>query len=154
MSVWSELKSRRIPITVAMLALWTGGAFYLFLRRGDLVFHHWLEIFWPELQINSLIPDQIHSKLHYPKWVVYTLPNGLWAMAYTLLISAIWWKERTAIKYVWLGTIPVLVVGFEMLQYTGYVRGTFSMGDLILGIVGMIIGVLINKNFTYEKIDG
>lgn len=146
----SALKSGKLPIAISMLALLAGGSFYLFLRNGDFVFHHWIEAIWPEVPINQLILEIPEPGERYPLWVIYSLPNGLWALAYTLLITTIWWKQQTILKYFWMGSIPVLVVGFELLQYTGCMRGTFCTDDLALGIAGMVFGVLIYKTFNHE----
>ena len=73
-------------------------------------------------------------------------------MAYTLLITSIWYKQRTIIKYFWFGTIPLLVLGFELLQYPGWVSGTFCLEDLAFGMLGMLAGVIINKILINEKV--
>ena len=146
----SALKSGKYTVVISILALLTGGSFYLFFRNGDLQFHHWLDAIWPDLQIQPLIPDNPEQGQRYPLWVIYSLPNGLWALAYTLLITKIWWKRQTILKYFWIGSIPVLVVGFELLQFAGCVGGTFCAADLALGIAGMVFGVLLYKAFNYE----
>jgi len=151
MILGSALKSRKYPIAISILALLAGGSFYLFLRNGDFIFHYWIEAIWPEVQINQLILNIPEPGRHYPRWVIYSLPNGLWALAYTLLITTIWRKQQSFLKYFWIGTIPILVVGFELLQYAGWVSGTFCTGDLALGMSGMLLGVLINKAFNHEQ---
>jgi hypothetical protein len=78
-----------------------------------------------------------------PKWIVYSLPNGLWAFAYALLITGIWSDSKSCVKYFWMGSIPVLVLGFEILQYPGIIRGTFSMQDIALGIAGITVGIIV-----------
>jgi len=87
----------------------------------------------------------------FPDWIVYSLPSGLWAFSYSLLIIGIWSKNTSILKYVWLTTIPLLVFGFEFLQYSGIVGGTFSVGDLIAGLAGMIGGLLTSKFIYNEK---
>jgi hypothetical protein len=81
-----------------------------------------------------------------PNWFVYSLPDGLWAFAYALFITNIWSGSRSRLKIFWMSTIPVLVLGFEFLQYAGIVRGTFCLQDLALGIMGIIAGVFFGLN--------
>lgn len=58
-------------------------------------------------------------------------------------------------KYLWFATIPVLIFGFEFLQYLGLIKGTFSFPDLIAGFCGILaaitIELLTNKTNNYEK---
>jgi hypothetical protein len=54
-----------------------------------------------------------------------------------------------------MASIPVIVVGFEILQGTGTIPGVFCMQDMAFGIAGLLIGILvgtktINPNH-YEK---
>jgi hypothetical protein len=91
-----------------------------------------------------------------PQWIIYSLPDGLWAFAYALLITGLWIGKGSGIKYFWMSTIPVLVIGMEMLQYIGMVKGTFSLVDLAFEISGLIIGIYtgikITKSHHHEKI--
>jgi hypothetical protein len=51
-------------------------------------------------------------------------------------------------------SIPVLVLGFEFFQYTGIVRGTFCIQDMVLGMAGIITGIfsgLINLKLNHHE---
>jgi hypothetical protein len=54
-----------------------------------------------------------------------------------------------------MASIPVLVLGYEFLQYAGIIRGTFSIPDLVIGLAGLALGIVVgNRNFNrnrYEK---
>ncbi|MCF6357636.1 MAG: hypothetical protein L3J54_07500, partial [Draconibacterium sp.] len=76
---------------------------------------------------------------------------GLWAFAYSMLIVGIWSGSKSKIKYFWLATIPVLVLGFETLQYFEIIRGTFSIQDIAFGITGIIIGIIVGNKITKIK---
>jgi hypothetical protein len=79
---------------------------------------------------------------HLPEWIVYSLPGGLWAFAYALMITTIWSGSRSRLKSFWMVSIPLLVFGFEFLQYVRIIPGTFCFQDIALGMAGMIIGIL------------
>jgi hypothetical protein len=54
-----------------------------------------------------------------------------------------------------MSTIPILVIGFELLQYTGLVKGTFSFQDIAFEISGLLLGIyagiIITKSHPHEK---
>ncbi len=83
------------------------------------------------------------SGMNIPGWFLYSLPNGLWAFAYALLISGVWAGSCSPLRYLWFATIPLLVIGFECLQGTGVLDGVFSLIDLGFGFTGLLFGILI-----------
>jgi hypothetical protein len=59
------------------------------------------------------------------------------------------------LKYFWMTSIPVLVFGFEILQYAGVIPGTCCMQDMAMAGAGISIGFIIGskkiKNTNDEK---
>ena len=139
----------------SFLALFTGGIIYMLLRPSEAEFFNWLSFTGIEKWIHLVRIKTGLLKQYFPEWFVYSLPDGLWAFAYSLIIITIWTNSKSKLKYLWLTSIPVLVLGFEILQYTGILKGTFSTGDILFGILGMtggyIIGVKLLKSYSYEK---
>jgi hypothetical protein len=109
-------------IVLALAALSGGLAIYLLLR----------------------IPGWHHKSIVL-SWLVYSLPDGLWAFAYALLISSIWANSRTRVRSFWLASIPVPVLGFELAQKSGMIPGTYDPVDLIFCSVGIVAGILAGK---------
>lgn len=77
-----------------------------------------------------------------PEWVVCSLPAGLWALSYVLIIDSLTqgqpWKGRAvAISFV-----PLIGVGSELMQAFGLLPGTFDWLDLLFYLLPMLI---INK---------
>jgi len=146
----SKLTNRSF-LFLAVIALVLGGSIYIFLRTSDFVFFRWIESigFGPWLETARKHAFSDNSRL--PVWIIYSLPSGLWAFAYAVIITSIWSRSRSWIRYVWMASIPILVLGFEILQYAGILPGTFCMQDLALGIIGLILGILIG-NKTYKII--
>jgi hypothetical protein len=147
--------SSRVYIFLSALAFLLGGFIYILYRPSEHLFFSWFSSLGLDNLFESLRFHSLSSSPSPPDWVVYSLPNCLWAFAYALLITSLWSGTRSWIKYVWMSSIPILVVGFEVLQYTGTIRGTFCVKDLALGIVGLSIGIIIgnkyNKTQNHEK---
>ena len=104
----------------------------------------------------NLVRDHsLSSSLFIPEWFIFSLPNGLWAFAYALLITSIWSGSKSWLRHLWMASIPILVVGYEVLQYEGLIPGTFSLQDIVFGMAGLIVGIIIGtkiiKPDNHEK---
>ena len=78
--------------------------------------------------------------------MLYSLPDGLWAFAYTIIIIAIWKGNKSYLRFFWYVSIPTLIFGFELLQLSGKFPGTFCIHDLAFCLAGIIAGIIIAKN--------
>jgi len=140
---------------MASLSVLMGGMIYILFRSSDILAFQWLNRIGMDEWIHDIRSSEMGSRLTLPQWFIYSLPNGLWAFAYALIISSLWIRQSSWIKWVWLSTIPILVMGFEMLQYLNLLPGTFSLSDLLSGIAGIVFGVLLGiklqKNKKYEN---
>ena len=127
-------------LLIAILAVFTGGFFYLFgrpLEPGIMRVTSYLGLYKPYQEIREwLLPYGVFL----PEWVLYSLPNGLWAFAYALIITSIWKNNTSTIKTLWMASIPILVFGFEFLQWAGIIAGTFCFEDLTFGLAGILLG--------------
>lgn len=143
---------------ISTLAILVGGLIYVFIRPVEADFvsklvasraGEWI----PDLRNRTLVAGQF-----LPACLVYSLPGGLWAFAYATIISGLWLKTDSLFKIPWLATIPLLVFGFEALQFFNMLPGTFSMADLFSGAMGMLAGCLCgfkiiqHKNTNDEKL--
>jgi hypothetical protein len=148
-------QSRGFPLFLASLALVLGGTIYIFLRTSEFVFFKWIKSIGFGNWLERARTHDLSGSSHLPAWIIFSLPSGLWAFAYTVIIIAIWSNNKSKIRYVWMTTIPILVFGFEVLQYLGILPGTFSPQDLLLGMIGIILGIFfVNNTFkqpTHEK---
>jgi len=144
-----------LHVIISALALLAGGLVYILFRPSEIVFFSWIRAIgfdnWFNLVRNSSLP----SSPKLPEWIVYSLPDGLWAFAYALLITVIWKGSNSRIKLFWMASIPLLVLGYEILQYANIIPGTFSIQDIALGIagvtIGIIVGIKIFKSNYHEK---
>ena len=134
--------SRRVIIFISAIALLAGGSIYVFLRPGSFVFHRWLQPVGMEgiVERGNSISRGIADNL--PDWLLYSLPDGLWAFAYALLITGIWAGSSSPLRFFWYASIPVLILGFEFLQALEMIPGTFSITDLIFSMGGIGMGII------------
>jgi len=124
-------------------------------RTSEPIFFNWISAAGLDSWFSVARQRSLSLNLHLPEWIVFSLPNGLWAFAYSLLITGIWAGSKSWLLIFWMASIPVLVLGFELLQLTGTLPGIFCIHDIAFGIAGLIIGILagtktINPNH-YEK---
>ena len=76
---------RLVTIWLGLTSLFIGGCLYLLYRSDSLVMFRWCQSLGVYDFIISLRPQG-----HYDNWLVYSLPDGLWMLAYVLLMGAIW----------------------------------------------------------------
>ena len=147
--------SNRLYIFLSALAILSGGIIYIFLRPSEHVFFGWINAVGLDNWFSFARYNSSSLSLLFPEWIVFSLPNGLWAFAYALIITSIWSGSKSWLRYFWMASIPVLVLGYEVLQSAGIIRGTFCIQDIAFGLAGLIIGILVGnriiKSNNHEK---
>lgn len=138
-----SLRFQKNQVLFSVVSVLLGGLIYLLLRPTAPKFFETLSLIVPGEWLDSLRANTLNLGLVLPDWFLYSLPNGLWAFSYTLLTTTIWAQHQSPIKYFWYTSIPVLVFGFEFLQYFGLIRGTFSIPDLVAGLSGILAAITI-----------
>lgn len=149
-----SLSTRRLQRTyvyLSAIAILTGSVIYILFRTSEPIFFSWIRAVGLGHWLHTARDFAQLQYIDLPPWMIYSLPNGLWAFAYATIITGIWSGSRSWLKYIWLTSIPLLVVGFELMQYPGIIYGTFCMQDLIFGIAGMFIGIMIMSNLLKHK---
>ncbi len=145
----------RLYICLTALAIIFGGTIYILFRPSEPVFFQWIRVAGLDNMLSAARRNTFLSGLQLPDWIVYSLPNGLWSFAYSLIITGIWAGSKSWLRYVWMASIPLLVLGYEMLQYQGIIPGTFCLQDIAMGTAGLIFGILIiaiiNKSNHHEN---
>lgn len=81
----------------------------------------------------------------YPSWVLYNLPDFLWAYSYSLFIISMWGFKMNLESIIWLSTIPVLTLGYEISQYFNLLPGTFDILDIIFTIGAILASIITIK---------
>jgi hypothetical protein len=144
----SEILSFKVLVFfVSILSVIAGGMLYVSFRPAVPVFFRWIRL----MGLGDNLTDFREQSLTWvhvlPSWFIYSLPNGLWAFSYTLIVIVIWSGSKSWLRYIWYASVPLLVFGFELLQLTGIIRGTFCLWDLTLGAGGILMGMIF-KNLT------
>ena len=79
------------------------------------------------------------------------IPDILWTISF-YSISAIFLKEISN-RYIIYTAIYIIIIGiiFELLQFTGVVRGTFDLFDIIIYSISAIVASLIENKYWRDK---
>lgn len=86
------------------------------------------------MSLRTVVPQNI------PDWIIYALPDGLWACSYTILIGTIWdfnVEKCLAIMAI----IPLMGILSELLQCCNVLPGVFDWHDLVAYSLGFVIGI-------------
>ena len=113
---------------VGMFLLVLGGGIYLLFRPQNILMFKVVETIglssdvdrWREMAGNVSLPD----------FVVYCLPNGLWAAAYIMVIDGWLYRQTKRCRLSAAAVIPLIGTMAEMMQATGCIPGTFDYGDI------------------------
>lgn len=130
---------KRLEIIVAALCFLTGVSIYLLWRDEHLLIHRVLHA----CQLHPML-DTIRSQaadIYLPEWVRFALPDGLWSMSYILTIDALVKRD-----YLWASVIPAIGILSELMQWTGWLPGTFDLCDLLAyGLPYLLYVLIINQ---------
>lgn len=148
-STWVKFKG--LYIFISSLSLLLGGIIYILFRSSDFLFFRWIDALGLSSWLNISRQNSLSLSPFIPDWIIFSLPNGLWAFAYSLIISGIWSGSQSVLKYFWMVSIPVLVLGFEFLQLAGIITGTFCFQDIAFGLAGIFAGIITGRKLTKNK---
>ena len=130
--------------------LGSGGLLYILFRSECLMVNRWV-LSNQYGSIFKIIRIQTFQKLEsIPKWMIYSLPDALWLMAFGLFLQLIWINETKRIRIIWTVVPCSVAVLWELFQATHHVNGTFDLVDLIFYFLTTLL--LINNLKTNEKI--
>jgi len=138
----------RHPLLVTLIiaggAMICGGLIYLLCRPVLPLFLRWMETPGGGGVISSTRAVTVPLAGELPALLVYSLPQGLWAFSYAMVITALWSKpgRNGAERLFWLASVPLVPLGFEWLQHTGIIAGVCSRGDLVFSLAGILSGAL------------
>ena len=94
-------------------------------------------------QIVFFFRSFIFWKNIFPKWVIYSLPDGLWMFSGTSLILNVWGNSINKQSIFWILMIPFIAILFEFLQLIHLMRGTFDIIDIVIYLIGFGVSILI-----------
>lgn len=138
-------KKGAFQLTIATLALLTGGMLYLLFRSDKLLMFHAID--WIGLGQTVAAWRQSVS-ITLPDWVVYCLPDALWSAAYILVTDTILNANSIKTRLAVAAVIPFVGVASELLQAANLMPGTFDYFDILAYAIPYILYALIITKTT------
>ena len=137
------MKNNTKVLLLVLISLCSGLVIYATTRTEKLFLNKSLFPFLPIKIIRDFI-----SHIHIPQWIIYSLPDALWMLAFMLVILMIWNFRLNRKSLPWV--IIALLAGlfFEIGQGFHFVQGTFDPKDLI----GLFIGASIPIFYSLNKL--
>lgn len=131
--------------------LTVGGLIYIILRSQTLLYRIVGEG-WPWLNnLRTAATELLQRSGAVGEFVVFSLPDGLWATAYILLMDHVHRKATTRVRIAWAAVIPLIGAAAELLQVLcpagyrpwGINLGTFDVLDLVCYLAPLAIYALL-----------
>lgn len=140
MSVQIQTYSRYLALFLSIVVLAIGGIIYLSYRSETLLMFRWTE----SLQLNVFVENLRQSMSFYapPDFVKYSLPDGLWSIAYFLIMVSIWGKISKE-NIIWFCLMPIIALISEFMQLTSMMPGQFDLWDVVCYSLPLIILITI-----------
>jgi len=135
-----------IHITQAVIAIMPivlGAFIYIAWRPSEPLFIEWFSLMGFEGILDWIHSRFNDSQIRIPDWIIFSLPSGFWAFAYSFIIVRIWNLNNSKVGVFWIATIPVFIFGLEVLQLTSFMHGIFSFLDMIFSAIGMLAGYIV-----------
>ena len=98
------------------------------------------------LAFPSLFPGQT-----LPYWVLFNLPDALWAYSLTSFIMILWMSITGRVSQLWFIVGVCVAICFELGQYFQIIEGTFDQLDLVWILAACIISWVV---FNRKKLGG
>lgn len=115
-------------LTTATGLLAVGGITYLLFRPCTLLMFRLVDTLGAMPYLDNYRAWASGFGTQLPEWVVYSLPNALWAAAYIITVEALLIPSRSKVAVA--GIMPVAGAVSECLQAAGMLRGTFDVVDM------------------------
>lgn len=135
----------RLKQILSVVLLLTGGLIYLLFRPTTLLLFRvtaWLGLTPVIYEVRKTA-----TNWHTCEFVVYCLPNGLWALAYILVTDSLLQGYSIKTRLLVGSMIPLIGAFSELLQSTGLLRGTFDWLDLACYMVPCLLYIwLLTQN--------
>jgi hypothetical protein len=142
----------KIFFCAALISITVGTAIYILFRSTNLLVFIWIENVGLGEDVIELRDWANPILPHLPEFILYSLPDGLWAFSFSASILLIWRNEKSK-KYLWLLVPIVFAILPEILQKFKLFPGTFDVYDLIMSLTGIGLSLLLTqfKNKNNEK---
>lgn len=126
-----------MQVFVGILLLLVGGSIYLLFRDTSLLMFRWCDYF----HLSDVVANIrfYMSNILVNDFVRYNLPDGLWVLAYMLIIDVLKNNEQRFMKLWWVLYLPTIALISEIMQLTSLIEGTFDYLDLLCYLIPIIL---------------
>ena len=135
---------RALKIFVGLIFLLIGSYLYLKFRSETLLMFKWAKNLGLDFIVSSIRGSFESLNSDRMKYIIFSAPYGLWVISFCCFIGAIWHKDSSLSAIILRLIVPVIAVSSELLQFVGFLPGTFDINDLLVLIVSTIIGITIS----------
>lgn len=135
------LAYKRFTLVSGICSFLIGSGIYLCFRSTD------LQMF--QLFPNSELPfwarrlRTYSETLNVPEWVRFSLPDGLWLLAYLLIIDCIWGGQRSPTSLFFLAILPIAIIIVELLQMIHLISGVGDWMDILFYFLSIVLFLTI-----------
>ena len=135
---------RALKIFVGLIFLLIGSYLYLKFRSETLLMFKWAKNLGLDFIVSSIRGSFESLNSDRMKYIIFSAPYGLWVISFCCFIGAIWHKDSSLSAIILRLIVPVIAVSSELLQFVGFLPGTFDINDLLVLIVSTIVGLTIS----------
>ena len=135
---------RTLKIFVGLFFLIIGSYLYLKFRSETLLIFKWAKNLGLDYIVNSIRGSFESLNSDRMKYIIFSAPYGFWVISFCCFIGAIWHKDSSLSAIIMRLIVPLIAVSSELLQFVGFLPGTFDINDLFVLIVSTIIGLTIS----------
>ena len=133
--------THRRAIGEVLGALVAGSLLYVLARPRGLVAFVWFEALGLGRQLDAARAVTRPMAHVLPSFVLFSVPDGLWAFAFTQAMVVVWSGRWSRASAPWILLGPALAIGSELGQAAGVVPGTFDVVDLLALSLGSAVGL-------------
>ena len=135
---------RALKIISGFIFLIIGSYIYLKFRSETLLMFKWAKNLGLNYFIGSIRGSSSVLNSHQMKYVIFSVPFGMWVISYCCFMGAIWHKDSSVSAIIWRLFVPAIAISSELLQFLRLIPGTYDTNDLLVLILSTIIGITIS----------
>lgn len=84
------------------------------------------------------------------RWVINSLPDGLWLFALLSYIKLIWYNDSQMLRNGWILVVLLGTLLTEFAQYFGVISGTFDVSDILTYVSAFLLYLTIDHKNRFN----
>ena len=124
----------------ALMLFFIGGLIYIVFRAETIRMFIWADYLGLSNWVNRI--RTLCEDIYVNDFIRYSVPDGLWLLAYLLIIDIIW-NESNIFKTAFIYVLPIIAILLEFMQLFGLFHGVFDIYDLISYFGALLIYKLL-----------